>query len=736
MGNKVKSFMNFFVIILALSACLKKGNAQTLPKYYENIISGYLSINTNSIIIDTDTSFIIGGRLHLDNSFETFKSYLAHLSNGGVLSDIHVLNSDTVNGDFGISDFIKTEYGFVLTGNLSTNESDDTIYAMIAKTDYLYTIQNLQRIVIESKEDMGNAIAQNAEGDLFIGGYYTPLFISPNRKKLYLTKLSPSGEKLWEYTNWIYPYHCAFSAIFPAADGGCYAAGYVNVNPPTSGDFFFIKINSTGIAEWEKIYSFNTGNGGANALGLSSANDNSFVLCGSSNYGHSRLLKTDSEGDSIWSREYFPNEQISSFLRVSILPDNNIVSIGSVKSYGISGTDMLITKVDSLGNLMWHRRYGQPDINDYGYDFTPVPIPKGGFVVVGRTDTIVNVSGTYWSLGRGYVVKTNCMGLLTVPQAAFTISQDPDLPSRFQFTNQSQYAYPDSIDGGYYLWNWGDGSPPFICGQDYAPCNQDTLIHTYQAEGVYGVTLQAIVCNDTSTLTQSVCLGFAPDPQAAFSYEDFGGAIIFTNLSQNAYTAQGGYYTWDFGDGNPQVSQEQPNHTYEENGSYTVTLSLIVCQDTSVYTQTIDVQTVGILPPDPLKGENSILVYPNPAQNTLTFAFTEGSKSPLGDLGVNNGWGVGDLGVTAGREVELTLFTLTGQPILQTTLSAGETSKTISVAHLPAGLYIYVVSGGGVVSRDTDNNDTDNGNYGGNNGGFSSNGGGAVLARGKVAIVR
>ncbi len=37
MGNKVKSLMNFFVLILALSACLKKGNAQTLTKYYEKL---------------------------------------------------------------------------------------------------------------------------------------------------------------------------------------------------------------------------------------------------------------------------------------------------------------------------------------------------------------------------------------------------------------------------------------------------------------------------------------------------------------------------------------------------------------------------------------------------------------------------------------------------------------------------------------------------------------------------
>jgi hypothetical protein len=68
--------------------------------------------------------------------------------------------------------------------------------------------------------------------------------------------------------------------------------------------------------------------------------------------------------------------------------------------------------------------------------------------------------------------------------------------------------------------------------------------------------------------------------------------------------------------------------------------------------------------------------------------------------------------------------------VLETTLvSTGSTTQTtISVAHLPPGLYIYVVSGGGggVVSGDTDNGDTDNGDYGG----------GAVLARGKVAVVR
>ncbi|QQS28795.1 MAG: T9SS type A sorting domain-containing protein [Sphingobacteriales bacterium] len=381
------------------------------------------------------------------------------------------------------------------------------------------------------------------------------------------------------------------------------------------------------------------------------------------------------------------------------LSDGGYISCGSYGTIGDTGPQIetYLLRTDTNGNPLWYRHYGNP-INsfggyahDYAYDFTPTL--DGGYMMAGRKDSMLSESEGY---AYAWLVKTNCMGLLTMPEAAFTTEQDPDVPSRFQFTNQSQYAYPDSIDGGYYVLNWGDGSPPYLCGQGYAPCTQDTLIHTYQTEGIYGVTLQVIVCNDTSTQIQAVCFGFAPNPQAEFSYQDFGGAIIFTNLSQNSYTEQGGYYVWDFGDGSPPSNQTNPIYSYEENGSYTVTLTLVVCGDTSVYSQDVVVQTVGN-PPQPLQGgelQSMLQVYPNPAQNTLTFAFTEGQTPPSG------GWGVtGDLGVK--------LYNLTGQLVLQITLAAGEKSKTISVAHLPEGVYVYVVEDGG-----------------------------AVLVRGKVTVVR
>ncbi|OWY24824.1 hypothetical protein C7N43_27840, partial [Sphingobacteriales bacterium UPWRP_1] len=39
-------------------------------------------------------------------------------------------------------------------------------------------------------------------------------------------------------------------------------------------------------------------------------------------------------------------------------------------------------------------------------------------------------------------------------------------------------------------------------------------------------------------------------------------------------------------------------------------------------------------------------------------------------------------------ETSITLYSLTGQLVLQTQIPAGEASKTISVAHLPAGVYV------------------------------------------------
>ena len=85
------------------------------------------------------------------------------------------------------------------------------------------------------------------------------------------------------------------------------------------------------------------------------------------------------------------------------------------------------------------------------------------------------------------------MGLLTQPQAAFTATMDSAaLTATFQ--NLSQFVYPDSIDGGHYIWEFGDG----------ATSTQANPTHTYTQGGNYTVTLTAVVCSDTSVFVQEV----------------------------------------------------------------------------------------------------------------------------------------------------------------------------------------------------------------------------------------
>jgi hypothetical protein len=67
------------------------------------------------------------------------------------------------------------------------------------------------------------------------------------------------------------------------------------------------------------------------------------------------------------------------------------------------------------------------------------------------------------------------MGLLTEPQAQLYSYTNPN-GNTIAFQNLSQYTYPDSIDGGHYIWDFGDG---YGCILIQPPINY-TLLALYQ----------------------------------------------------------------------------------------------------------------------------------------------------------------------------------------------------------------------------------------------------------------
>ena len=78
--------------------------------------------------------------------------------------------------------------------------------------------------------------------------------------------------------------------------------------------------------------------------------------------------------------------------------------------------------------------------------------------------------------------------------------------------------------------------------------------------------------------------GFTP-VNAGFTFEVSGTTVTFTNTSSGANT-----YEWDFGDGNSST-EESPSHTYAEDGTFEVTLTVRGDQDESTVTQSVTVSS-------------------------------------------------------------------------------------------------------------------------------------------------
>jgi choice-of-anchor B domain-containing protein len=147
-------------------------------------------------------------------------------------------------------------------------------------------------------------------------------------------------------------------------------------------------------------------------------------------------------------------------------------------------------------------------------------------------------------------------------------------------------------------WDFGDGSEI---------STESNPEHIYSEVGTYEVTLTAYNDCGSDTYTSSVNLSSCL-PNAAFTYEIKENEVAFSSLFENVDE-----YFWDFGDGSPISNEAAPTHTYEETGTYSITLTVSnECGENSL-TETINLQILNI---EDEYGSN-FRIYPNPVENIL-----------------------------------------------------------------------------------------------------------------------
>ncbi|MEM0996795.1 MAG: choice-of-anchor L domain-containing protein [Bacteroidota bacterium] len=151
--------------------------------------------------------------------------------------------------------------------------------------------------------------------------------------------------------------------------------------------------------------------------------------------------------------------------------------------------------------------------------------------------------------------------VLPTPQASFLSSSGRGcVPHTVSFTQTA-------IDGTFYVWDFGDGSPV---------SNEQSPLHEYTVPGNYSVNLTVVAPGGcSSTFTSSDILVVEP-PRADFrSDPEFPAQMALPATSVQFFDNSEGAssYTWEFGDG-AISSETDPTYTYLGEGSYTVTLTV------------------------------------------------------------------------------------------------------------------------------------------------------------------
>jgi PKD repeat protein len=185
--------------------------------------------------------------------------------------------------------------------------------------------------------------------------------------------------------------------------------------------------------------------------------------------------------------------------------------------------------------------------------------------IMGNTVTISASSD--FPIRNGIVAGVPAGGGGTV-NALFNVSPNSGIGST---ATPLHVTYTDVSTGNPTSWSWdlnGDGLE-----DSTAP---GPLTYDFTIPGVYFVSLTVSNGTSTDTATQVVTVNPPPGPVVAFTASPMSGpaplAVSFTNTSSGTNPLT---YAWDFdGDGTTDSTSKNPAHTYNFEGTYTVTLTV------------------------------------------------------------------------------------------------------------------------------------------------------------------
>jgi hypothetical protein len=231
---------------------------------------------------------------------------------------------------------------------------------------------------------------------------------------MYTIKTNPSGDTIWTRI-YAKPYS-AFPNSIIRIPGGVVASGYYYANDMGKGQTsFLINYGFKGDTLWEKDYVLN-GIPENYISDLSYSPDHGYLLACSTYYAsigyQFTLMKTDTKGDTLWTKNYTFNNSDYFMNSIDTTSDHSYILCG-YKVDGSSNKSLSLIKVSSSGDTLWTRRYG---ITNNCYGMEAKETSDQGFIV----------SGVVSNLGGGnsedmYLIKTDKNGKAYIISSIFPV---------------------------------------------------------------------------------------------------------------------------------------------------------------------------------------------------------------------------------------------------------------------------------------------------------------------------
>ncbi len=192
---------------------------------------------------------------------------------------------------------------------------------------------------------------------------------------------------------------------------------------------------------------------------------------------------------------------------------------------------------------------------------------------------------------------------------------DPDIPiAKFTFVAQEKGVVKFTSTSEFteeHAWEFGDGKTSI----------EKSPTHTFEKNGEYTVTLTAKNPHGSHKASETLTISDLHPPIADFTFENKGkGLVEFKSTSSYAKE-----YTWNFGNGKSSLVAN-PTHTYENNGEYSVSLTVKNEYGTDTKTQAVALNNVN-LP----KADFTFVIDKGKVTFTNTSQFSESYLWSFGD---------------------------------------------------------------------------------------------------------